>query len=304
MSEPLNVINFTRGVPANESFPIDEVIDAARGALTTQGRGDAAVRAGAGFQPLREWLAEWQGVSVDRVLTGNGSLQLIEFLCLHLLKAGDVVFTEAPTYDRTIDLLRRHGAKVVGIPLEADGPDIAGARASARAAGAEVLLRHSGLPESVRRDLLGGQAPADRGARRPARVPDRRRCAVPPAALSRPGGADALRARARADAAHELVHQAHRARRPHRVHDWRAGAHRASSPRWRRTRTSHPATSRRASLRVVPAGAAAAADRAPEEAVRAAARRLPRGPRQVHARCRGDASRRRVLHLADACPRA
>jgi DNA-binding transcriptional MocR family regulator len=51
-------------------------------------------------------------------------LQLIEFLCLLLVKPGDVVFTEAPTYDRTIGLLRRHGARVVGIPLEADGPNI------------------------------------------------------------------------------------------------------------------------------------------------------------------------------------
>ena len=63
-------------------------------------------------------------MTADRILTGNGSLQLIEFLCLHLLEAGDVVFTEAPTYDRTLTLLRRHRAKVVGIPLEADGPDI------------------------------------------------------------------------------------------------------------------------------------------------------------------------------------
>jgi DNA-binding transcriptional MocR family regulator len=40
------------------------------------------------------------------------------------LKSGDVVFTEAPTYDRTVTLLRRHGATVVGIPLEDDGPDL------------------------------------------------------------------------------------------------------------------------------------------------------------------------------------
>jgi DNA-binding transcriptional MocR family regulator len=58
------------------------------------------------------------------VLTGNGSLQLIEFLCLALLKPGDVVFTEVPTYDRTITMLRRHHAKVVGVPAEMDGPDM------------------------------------------------------------------------------------------------------------------------------------------------------------------------------------
>jgi len=85
----------------------------------------------AGFQPLREWIAQWQGVASDRVLTGNGSLQIVEFLCLGLLKPGDVVFTENPTYDRTITMLRRHGLEVVGIPLQADGPDIDALEAAA-----------------------------------------------------------------------------------------------------------------------------------------------------------------------------
>jgi 2-aminoadipate transaminase len=120
----LETINFTRGVPANESFPIDEVIEAAAAILKTSGAAMLQYGPSLGFQPLREWLAEWLAVPVERVLIGNGSLQLIEFLCLHLLQPDDVVFTEAPTYDRTITLLRRHRARVVGIPLEADGPDV------------------------------------------------------------------------------------------------------------------------------------------------------------------------------------
>ena len=120
----MDTINFTRGVPANESFPLAEVADAAIEALETRGPAMLQYGPAAGFQPLREWLAEWQGVTPDRVLTGNGSLQLIEFLCLALLEPGDVVFTEVPTYDRTITMLRRHGVQVVGVPLQADGPDI------------------------------------------------------------------------------------------------------------------------------------------------------------------------------------
>jgi DNA-binding transcriptional MocR family regulator len=118
------VINFTRGVPANESFPIDEVIAAAEAALKATGVAMMQYGPSLGFQPLREWLAEWQGVKVERVMTGNGSLQLLEFLCLQMLNHGDVVLVESPTYDRTLTILRRHGAKIVGIPLEADGPDI------------------------------------------------------------------------------------------------------------------------------------------------------------------------------------
>ena len=120
----MQTINFTRGVPANESFPTDDLIEAAGAILRTKGAAVLQYGPALGFLPLREWLAEWQGVGVDRVLTGNGSLQLIEFLCLQMLKPGDVVFTEAPTYDRTIGLLRRHHATVVGIPVDADGPNL------------------------------------------------------------------------------------------------------------------------------------------------------------------------------------
>jgi 2-aminoadipate transaminase len=120
----MDTINFTRGVPANESFPVSELVDAATSIFGSKAAQILQYGPALGFQPLREWLAEWQGVTPDRVLTGNGSLQIVEFLCLHALKPGDLVFTESPTYDRTIGMLRRYGANVVGIPLEADGPDI------------------------------------------------------------------------------------------------------------------------------------------------------------------------------------
>jgi DNA-binding transcriptional MocR family regulator len=120
----MNTINFTRGVPANESFPIESLSDAAASILQSNGAAMLQYGPSAAFPPLRAWLAEWQKVTPEQILTGNGSLQLIEFLCLHLLRPGDLVFTESPSYDRTLSLLRRHGATVVGIPMEADGPDI------------------------------------------------------------------------------------------------------------------------------------------------------------------------------------
>ena len=117
-------INFTRGVPADESYPLDALLDAARAALATHGA--AALRYGpsTGFAPLRAWIAEWQGVAPEQVLIANGSLQVIEFVCLALLPRGALVLTEAPTYDRALTLFRRHGMRVAGVPLEADGPDL------------------------------------------------------------------------------------------------------------------------------------------------------------------------------------
>jgi DNA-binding transcriptional MocR family regulator len=123
MSEA-TTINFTRGVPATESFPVEDMLAASQAALQNYGTTILQYGKSYGFMPLREWLAAWQGVSVDQVFTANGSLQIVEFLCYHFIQPGDVVFTEAPSYDRTLTLLRRHQAQVVGIPLEADGPNI------------------------------------------------------------------------------------------------------------------------------------------------------------------------------------
>jgi 2-aminoadipate transaminase len=120
----LETINFTRGVPAIESFPTADLSESAAAALKNMG--DVVLQYGPaiGLAPLRTWLAEWQGVKPDQILTGNGSLELVDFLCTAMIKPGDVVFTESPSYDRAITLFRRHGANVIGVPLQADGPDI------------------------------------------------------------------------------------------------------------------------------------------------------------------------------------
>lgn len=119
-----DVINFTRGVPANESFPIELVSHAAQEALAKYGQVILQYGKSPGFVPLREWLANWKNVAIEEVLTANGSLQIVEFLCYHLLQPGDTVFVEAPSYDRALTLFQRHQANIVSIPLEADGLDV------------------------------------------------------------------------------------------------------------------------------------------------------------------------------------
>jgi len=126
----LQPINFTRGVPANESFPIDDITDAANTILKQNGAAIMQYGPALGFAPLREWIAEWQGVQPNQVLNGNGSLELVDFLCRAIIQPGDTVFCESPSYDRAITLFRRHKAEVTGIPLEPDGPNIAALEAA------------------------------------------------------------------------------------------------------------------------------------------------------------------------------
>ena len=68
LEDALDTINFTRGVPANESFPLAEVADAAVEAIKTRGAAMLQYGPSPGFQPLREWLAQWQGV-MGRIAT-------------------------------------------------------------------------------------------------------------------------------------------------------------------------------------------------------------------------------------------
>ncbi len=118
-------VDFTRGVPAMESFPLEQVADCAAAIIRGPYGGTVMQYGkGAGFGPLREWLAAQHGVTADEVLLANGSLQIVEFIALGLLQRGDCVYVESPTYDRTLTLLRRHGMRPVGIPMEADGPDL------------------------------------------------------------------------------------------------------------------------------------------------------------------------------------
>jgi len=41
-----------------------------------------------------------------------------------MVKPGDTVFLERPSYDRAITAMKRAGARIIGIPLEKDGVDI------------------------------------------------------------------------------------------------------------------------------------------------------------------------------------
>ena len=115
MSAP-RPLAFTRGVPPVESFPVAEVAECAAAILQSDPNILLQYGKAAGYQPLREWIAEQNGVGVEQVFLSNGSLQLMEFLATVLLRPGDVALVESPSYDRAITTFRHHQAEVVGVP--------------------------------------------------------------------------------------------------------------------------------------------------------------------------------------------
>ena len=125
MSIKIANISFNRGVPCVEAFPVSEIQQCAAAILTDDAATVLQYGKSTGYLPLRGMIAQWYGASPEEVLVSNGSLQIQEFLSALLLRPGDTVLVEQPTYDRTITIFRRHGASVVGIPLEPDGLDMA-----------------------------------------------------------------------------------------------------------------------------------------------------------------------------------
>jgi len=119
MSEP--IINLTRGIPPAEVFPQDDLIECGEAALREDPNVLLQYGRSPGYLPLRKWLGSQQDVGPDQVLIANSSLEILAFTTQTLLKSGDRAFVESPSYDRSITLLRRAGAEVVGIPMEHDG---------------------------------------------------------------------------------------------------------------------------------------------------------------------------------------
>jgi len=119
-------ISLTRGVPAVEALPTKLLSECFQAVLEAPD-GWSVLQYGhnGGYLPLRRLLAEQYNVTPDQIIVGNGSLHLQDLLSALTIKAGDIVFVEQPSYDRAIKTFRRRGAKVVGIPLEHDGVNIA-----------------------------------------------------------------------------------------------------------------------------------------------------------------------------------
>ncbi len=116
-------IDFGRGNPPPEAFPTEQLQECARAILQQEGSVVLQYYPAPGYTPLREWLADKYGVTADRVLVSNGSLQILDFVSRLLASPGDVVLVEKPSYDRAITIFRRAGARVIGVPLDPDGFD-------------------------------------------------------------------------------------------------------------------------------------------------------------------------------------
>jgi 2-aminoadipate transaminase len=119
----VDTISFARGAPSLDIVDVDGLKAAAARAFENDPGGLTAYGTSVGYPKLREWIAGRHGVDVSQVLVTNGSMQADAFLFERVVRPGDPVVVEKPTYDRTLLSLRGRGADVRPVALEHDGID-------------------------------------------------------------------------------------------------------------------------------------------------------------------------------------
>jgi len=120
------LISFT-GVGDPREFPINAFSKTMQSVLRRDGIATLAYgEFNHGYAPLRTTLTHVlasQGIQAhpDKILITTGSQQALALVCQVLLKPGDLVLVESPTYNYALELFRSLDLKIVGIPLDEQG---------------------------------------------------------------------------------------------------------------------------------------------------------------------------------------
>ena len=125
-----DVISLGVGLPALESLPSADIAAAAAAAFADLGPGALAYTDVEGVDELRDRLGELgrqQGWAADgeEIVVTTGARQGIDLVARAVVREDDVVCVESPTYVGLLSSFEATGARVLGIPVDADGLDVA-----------------------------------------------------------------------------------------------------------------------------------------------------------------------------------
>jgi GntR family transcriptional regulator/MocR family aminotransferase len=119
-------ISFSSGVSDPQRFPVDEFRKVIQNVMRQDGTAALDYGDVQGYGPLRDTIAHIlasQGIqtSSENILITAGSQQALALVTQFLLKPGDVILVESPTYSYALGLFTDLGLKIVGIPIDENG---------------------------------------------------------------------------------------------------------------------------------------------------------------------------------------
>lgn len=132
-----DVVNLTRMEPSRDLLPEAELHRCIDHVFRTVGADALSYAPRQGLERLRVLVAEdlhRVGLTVDPadVLITTGSQQAIDLIGRALVNAGDTFLTEGQTYSGALNALATTGARLVGVPCDDEGPELAALEALAR----------------------------------------------------------------------------------------------------------------------------------------------------------------------------
>lgn len=120
------MISFAGGLPAPETFPVNDLKEIALEVLEKEG--EIALQYGTteGDPLLRKMLVERQNrqgldIGIENLIITTGSQQAIDLIARIFIDPGDYVFCGLPSYLGGINAFISYGAKMKGIPLDDHG---------------------------------------------------------------------------------------------------------------------------------------------------------------------------------------
>ena len=129
-NEP-GMIAFAGGSPDSLAFPCAEVRTVAAEILERDPVSALVYGVSEGYEPLRQTVSKWLkkrsdiGTADDTVIITAGGTQVMDIATRILTSPGDTVICEEPSFIGSLNCFRSHGCRLAGVPIEADGMDIA-----------------------------------------------------------------------------------------------------------------------------------------------------------------------------------
>ncbi|MCL2301468.1 MAG: PLP-dependent aminotransferase family protein [Firmicutes bacterium] len=128
-SQP-GIIPFAAGNPAPEAFPVRAVREISARLLAERPVDCLQYGITEGYTPLRlrvrgDLKNRLQiGAGFDDLIVTSGAQQVIDLAAKALCNEGDVVIAESPSFIGALNTFRSYGARLRGVPLQADGLDV------------------------------------------------------------------------------------------------------------------------------------------------------------------------------------
>ncbi|MEW9121755.1 MAG: PLP-dependent aminotransferase family protein [Thermotaleaceae bacterium] len=121
-----HTISFAAGIADPQLYPMDKLQQIQQELWLRLGKEMLTLSAVEGYYPLRESIAKMLTlkdirVSPKEVMILSGSMQGLDFAARAFIQQGDVVLVEEPSFLGALQLFRLQGARVIGIPMDAEG---------------------------------------------------------------------------------------------------------------------------------------------------------------------------------------